>query len=63
MNYLGSSLFIINLDFNYQYENEAQNEFNFENPIKKGKDKIKRQNHDSDNISNNQSELPLPPIK
>ena len=65
MNYLGSSLFIINLDFNYKFQKEAEHENSFEsNDKKKGKGHKSKKNPNNDYFDKNEFEhVFLPPIK
>jgi hypothetical protein len=68
LNYLGSSLFIMNLDFNYKFQKEIENENSFENG-KKNKNSGnssftngKKKNRKSENLEGT-NQVTLPPIK
>lgn len=65
MNYLGSSLFIINLDFNYKFQKEAEHENSFDShDKKKGKGHKNKKNQYNDSHDKNEIEnVFLPPIK
>ncbi len=65
MNYLGSYLFIINLDFNFKFQKETEHENSFDsNDKKRVKGQKIKKNHNNDYFNKNECEnLFLPPIK
>jgi hypothetical protein len=65
MNYLGSSLFIINLNFNYKFQQEVDNENSFDSQEKKkGKRNKSKKNDFNDYFDQREHEqVFLPPIK
>lgn len=65
MNYLGSSLLIINLDFNYKFQKEAEHDNSFDSSEKKkGKGHKNKKNNINDYFGKNECEhVFLPPIK
>ena len=64
MNYLGSSLLIINMDLNYKFQKEAENDNSFDsmNEKKKGSKRNKKNSHNDFYEKENQK-VTLPPIK
>lgn len=65
MNYLGSSLFIINLDFNYKFQKELENENSFDSlgEKKKSSHRGKKNRHNDYFEKEEKEKIVLPPIK